>query len=634
MALNFPASPNIGDEYAAGGFTWTWSGTSWDKVASGNVGIPSGETVDRPANPAIGDQFYNGSIASLEIYTAGGWVALSQAQEFYVTLTSSESIVDLGQVYPVGQYTITSALGDTSFDAYFFNENNSLSAYTNVASVSINSSFRKIAIYGGTVGDVYTIAAKATVPTAQTTNDILSLPLPPYISSISNSNLPSLDDSITVTGGNFASDIEAYFDGQNGYTQPAKSVVYGSPTSLVVTRPDNMLEDDAPYTLRLLNPNTTLPSSSNKNKLSGITAGNDPVWSTPSGTIAENYHGSPFSFSLSASDETTVAYSISSGSLPAGLSLNSSTGVISGNSTEGGSFLRSFVVTATDAEGNTSSRSFSLGSLALGGTVSTSGGYRYHTFTSNGTFLLSEEASVDYLVVAGGGSGGVWAADGGGYQDGLRGSDSIFNGQTAIKGGGGKSWNNGNNADGGSGGGGSGNRNAGGTGTPGQGNDGGDGDGTGGSGGGGGAGAAGQDAQGNKHGDGGPGLQWLNGTYYAGGGGGGGATGGPQIPGSGGIGGGGRGNVAATAQYSQPENGEENTGGGGGGADGYYGQYHGGGGAGGYISASTTLSSGSYPVEIGAGGSGVGLQGAASNGDKNVLSGAGGSGIVIVRYAI
>ena len=46
-------------------------------------------------------------------------------------------------------------------------------------------------------------------------------------------------------------------------------------------------------------------------------------------------------------------------------------------------------------------------SLPSGGTVSSSGGYRIHTFTSSGTFTNTiENLSTEYLVIAGGGSGG------------------------------------------------------------------------------------------------------------------------------------------------------------------------------------------------------------------------------------
>jgi len=47
------------------------------------------------------------------------------------------------------------------------------------------------------------------------------------------------------------------------------------------------------------------------------------------------------------------------------------------------------------------------GFLATGGTMYTQGGYRYHKFTSSGTFtVVKGSTTLEYLVVAGGGSGG------------------------------------------------------------------------------------------------------------------------------------------------------------------------------------------------------------------------------------
>jgi len=61
---------------------------------------------------------------------------------------------------------------------------------------------------------------------------------------------------------------------------------------------------------------------------------------------------------------------------------------------------------------------------ASGGTESTSGDYKYHTFTGSGTFTVNTQGNaasgnVDYVVVAGGGSSGNDNSSGagaGGYQ--------------------------------------------------------------------------------------------------------------------------------------------------------------------------------------------------------------------------
>ena len=49
----------------------------------------------------------------------------------------------------------------------------------------------------------------------------------------------------------------------------------------------------------------------------------------------------------------------------------------------------------------------SLGGVsATGGTVTQSGGYKIHTFTSDGTFTVNSGGDAEYLVVGGGGGGG------------------------------------------------------------------------------------------------------------------------------------------------------------------------------------------------------------------------------------
>lgn len=242
--------------------------------------------------------------------------------------------------------------------------------------------------------------------------------------------------------------------------------------------------------------------------------------------------------------------------------------------------------------------------LATGGVITTDGAYTYHTFTSNGSFVSTESLSIDYLIVAGGGAGGVGSSSAqgssvpgagggaGGYISGNTslqigsypivigaggasitnganitgpsGSNSTFNSLTAIGGGGGATrispgmTNGGNGGSGGGAGytGDSGGSSAG-SGTANQGNSGGSGE-TGAPycAGGGGANAAGQSSS--AGGAGGAGKQWLNNSYYAGGGGRG--PGDVSSAGSGGIGGGGAGVNASSSQ-----SGTANTGGGGGG---------------------------------------------------------------------
>src|SRR3990167_5617139 len=53
--------------------------------------------------------------------------------------------------------------------------------------------------------------------------------------------------------------------------------------------------------------------------------------------------------------------------------------------------------------------------VATGGTITTDGDYKVHTFTTSGTFeVTANSGNVWYVVVAGGGGGGVGVGGGGG----------------------------------------------------------------------------------------------------------------------------------------------------------------------------------------------------------------------------
>jgi len=252
---------------------------------------------------------------------------------------------------------------------------------------------------------------------------------------------------------------------------------------------------------------------------------------------------------------------------------------------------------------------FGLGDATTGGAITTVGGYRIHTFLSNGTFTPDTPGTVDVLVVAGGGGGGVrnynCAGGGGGggagglvYQSarvvaavsypvtvgnggagsltgaGSAGGASVFDAITALGGGGGGAYASNGNAGGSGGGAGRDGTLAGGSATQGAsgggsgfGNAGGGSTGFGGgngAGGGGGAGGAGGANVGANGGAGGIGKQYsISGTaaYYAGGGGG--VANGGTV-GAGGAGGGGAGGTDSIAGGA----GAANTGGGGGGGGG------------------------------------------------------------------
>ena len=174
----------------------------------------------------------------------------------------------------------------------------------------------------------------------------------PTISSISPTVIENTQTSVTITGTNFVSvpTVEA-INSTGGITR-ADEVSFSSSTSIVAKF---TLTTDGTYFVRVENNDGNAVRSSS----ALLTVSDAPAWTTAAGSLGTNAAGSSISYTVAATGATS--FSIQSGSLPGGTSLNSSTGVISG--TESGATAEttySFTIRATDAEGQTADRAFSI----------------------------------------------------------------------------------------------------------------------------------------------------------------------------------------------------------------------------------------------------------------------------------
>ena len=362
-----------------------------------------------------------------------------------------------------------------------------------------------------------------------------------------------------------------------GFAAGATILINGTPVSLVTFVSSAQLTFTSPvmsaggYVIYVINPDGGTALS-----IPGIQYSGVPAWTTGAGLLASIKQATSVNITVAATGDAPVTYSVSSGALPSGVTLNSSTGFISGTTpTVANTSTYNFTINATDAQKQDTSRNFSLtvtpsnptptveylvvAGGASGASVGSSGGGGgaggYRTATG-----LSVTSGTPIAVTVG--AGGT-AQTGGG--DGQNGVNSSFNGIVSTGGGGG-----GNpGLSGGSGGGGShpGAARAGGTGIVGQGRNGGSSVVVGSNypgGGGGGAGAVGANGQSTQSGAGGAGLSSsISGTstFYAGGGGAGDSNG-TTLAGAGGNGGG----SAGGTYPGNATNATINTGGGGGGA--------------------------------------------------------------------
>src|SRR5210317_789874 len=179
----------------------------------------------------------------------------------------------------------------------------------------------------------------------------------PTISSITPSTITNAQTSITITGANFESipRVEA-LNPSTGIWYNADTVSYSNSTSLTV---QFTLSVDAEYRLRIENPNGLAVLSGNI-----LTVSDAPTWTTASGTLG-TFAGdtSGTLATVVATSDSAVTYS-EVGSHLAGANVTLSSGGVLSTTDFGGSSTQAttynFTIRATDAEGQTADRNFSL----------------------------------------------------------------------------------------------------------------------------------------------------------------------------------------------------------------------------------------------------------------------------------
>ena len=250
----------------------------------------------------------------------------------------------------------------------------------------------------------------------------------PVITSVSSSTLNAVDISggttLTISGASFTSPTVKIID--SAAVEVSATVNSSSSTSIVIAVPTSLDYAQEPFDVKVTNSSglsATIDNAFNVNEA--------PVITTTAGSLGTitvgNTSSSLTTSTISATDDESdsITFAISSGSLPNGFSFNTTTGAITGTSTTAGTF--NFTITASDGTNTSSGTAFSITVnsppylTATGGTITTDGDYKVHTFTSSGTFTVSTVGSdatygnkVEYLVVAGGGGGGQNHGGGGG----------------------------------------------------------------------------------------------------------------------------------------------------------------------------------------------------------------------------
>ena len=234
-----------------------------------------------------------------------------------------------------------------------------------------------------------------------------SIDAPPTVSSVSPSNLLSGDGTgnytIVVTGSGFSSTVTALLIADDGTEISPDTVTRDSVsqvTLVVAKNTANLTNANEPFDVKITNSSGLAGTLADALNIDA-----QPAFSTAAGSLGTVLNGerTGLSFSVVAADPESggdITYTLEAGSLPAGLSLTSTSsgGVISGDATAVGSNTTStFTIRAKDVNSNVNDRQFTI---TVNAPVTQS-------FTASGTFSVpSGITAVDVLVVAGGGSGG------------------------------------------------------------------------------------------------------------------------------------------------------------------------------------------------------------------------------------
>lgn len=158
---------------------------------------------------------------------------------------------------------------------------------------------------------------------------------------------PAGGQTITVTGSGFSEGLAVYV---GGIIVSVATVVNSN--SVTFTSPAKTAGN---YALIIVN-----SDGGTATFIPGIQYSGTPAWSTSAGSLATVYETDAISNTLSATSDSPVTYGVTVGSLPAGSTLNSTSGIIVGTAPSvGGSTTYNFTVDAIDGEQQETSRNFS-----------------------------------------------------------------------------------------------------------------------------------------------------------------------------------------------------------------------------------------------------------------------------------
>jgi hypothetical protein len=229
----------------------------------------------------------------------------------------------------------------------------------------------------------------------------------------------STTTTVSVTGANIEDGFTATWVGDDGTEYTPGATTFTNSTSITVDTTATMTAANSPYDLKIVNGNGIIASATNI-----LTLDNPPEFTNIELTNLGSLLPGTTDFSgLSSAaavdpDGDSVSHSVTAGTLPTGMTM-ATDGSFGGTLADPLSD-QDFTFTVTAVTTNYSvARQFTITVInaafisATGGTVTTEGDFKVHTFTADGTLEVTQGAigpasypgQIDYFVLAGGGGG-------------------------------------------------------------------------------------------------------------------------------------------------------------------------------------------------------------------------------------
>ncbi|MDA9103199.1 putative Ig domain-containing protein [bacterium] len=314
--------------------------------------------------------------------TGAGPYNLTKGSVAFVPSSADTMVVSIDGVIQYGNFSVN---GSTiTFDAALSDANTCDFIYhmgTGLLSTPVDNSVSTAKIVDSNIttakinNSAVTDAKIATVAASKLTGalpaisgaNLTNLPAEtkPTIGSISPSVIENTQTAVTITGTNFISVPQVEAINSTGAIVAADSITFTSATQIVATF---TLPVDGTYFLRVENNDGNAVRSGS----ALLTVSDAPAWTTAAGSI---YTGGSVVSTITLSATGATSFAVTTGAVPTGLTFTSGTGscTIAGTQTEfTAAATKNFSITATDAEGQTAVRAFSM-SFTFG--MSGSGGF-------------------------------------------------------------------------------------------------------------------------------------------------------------------------------------------------------------------------------------------------------------------